>query len=622
MLAPAARGLSAHVTMATPVRGATTAAFGPAQGRVLLRLAGSPAGRGAVVAPRGRRTISSGSSGRRTGSDSHSDAKASPSPSLLPIFFAGAAAGLLLLNREHKVYAEQVADASPGMGEISFTGKRNDQVKMSRDQPGVWIWGSNRFGIAAPDAPTESPIKVPRFLEFFDGWVLKDLALAERHAAAIDLNGDLYQWGTSTLASQASTEPASPALTVKGKKLQKLALAENKAFAIGADGSVYAISTAPPANSDAAAKNQSSGSWFSFFGGSAENSAFVAKLELPADAPRGERIVDIVAGLHFLVALSSSGRIYTVAADSHGNSAGQLGLNHLQPPVADASVPESDPRWKTRMEQVELFAPVLEIAAGDEHAVVRTKDGRAYSFGANHYGQLATFEFDETVQRVSYPHEITTVWNRTGSRAKPGKKRAVKVAAGGNNSVIVVEDLTGKLPSNEVFASGMGQWGQLGNGTYNHVQNFPAKIKPLSGLLEWDDETKAVKPIGFNSIAIGSTHIVAVMDNVYVDKSTNVEYGKDLMAWGMNTDFELNLSRDVKNSDGEIIGREKRRSNTSVPAYTDPLPYPGSDSKGRMQLAGKGPTTVRAGPGKGTTVAAEQMIVCGNCTTAVFTKVC
>lgn len=91
---------------------------------------------------------------------------------------------------------------------------------------------------------------------------------------------------------------------------------------------------------------------------------------------------------------------------------------------------------------------------------------------------------------------------------------------------------------------------------------------------------------------------------------------------GMNTDFQLNLSRDVKNSDGEMIGREKRRSNTSVPAFSDPLAYKDSDGNGRLQLAGKGKTVIKEGPGKGKEIMAEQKIVCGNNTTAIFTKAC
>lgn len=224
------------------------------------------------------------------------------------------------------------------------------------------------------------------------------------------------------------------------------------------------------------------------------------------------------------------------------------------------------------------------------------------------------------MQRVSYPREVSSVWSRSGSRSKPAKKKAVKVAAGGHNSIFVIEDSTGKRTVNEVLCAGEGLWGQLGNGTYNHIQNFPVRIKPLSGLLEWDDATQSVKPICYENISIGATHVAAVFENVYREKENGVEYGKDLMCWGMNTDYQLNTSRDVKNNEGVVVGREKRKSNTSSPAYADPLPYEGADQSGRMQLAGKGATKIKAGPGAGKEVVAEQAIVCGNCTTGVYTK--
>lgn len=474
-----------------------------------------------------RRTISTGT---EPAGNSFGGTGAGTSSRSLPAIFvmsAIAAFAIVEVKKAHTEANEVAGEDNPGMLVVTETGKRNDQVKSARDAPGVWLWGANRFGVAAPDAPAESPIRSPRILSFFNGWILRDLALAERHAAAIDINGDLYQWGAATSPDAASAEPAQPSLTVKGRGLQKVTLAQDKAYALGSDGTVYCVGTAP----NASGPTTSSSSWFGLFGSSTSESTVVAKCTLPADA-RGEKIVDLRAGLHHVLALSSSGKIYTLAADSKGNAAGQLGLNQMDQPVGHEGFAESDPRWNTAFQQIELFAPVLEIASGDEHCIVRTKDGRAYAWGANMFGQLATQEFDETVQRVSYPREITTVWNRAGSRPKPGNKRAVGVAAGGNNSLIVVEDLSGRRPANEVFSSGMGQWGQLGNGSFNHVQNFPVKIKPLSGLLEWNEKESKVKPIGFDVLAIGATHLAAVMDNVYTDQSTGIEYGKDLMMWG------------------------------------------------------------------------------------------
>lgn len=194
------------------------------------------------------------------------------------------------------------------------------------------------------------------------------------------MNGDLYQWGSKPDGSKSGDKPK---LTITGRKLQKVSLAENKAYALSTDGSVYAISTNV---SSGEANAPSSGSWFGLFGGSGSaDTASIATLKLPAEA-RSDKIIDISAGLHHLLALGKSGRIYTIAADGKGNDVGQLGLNELDVPVPDAAVPESDPRWKTQMHIVELFSPVAEIASGNEHSVVRTKDGRAYAWGANNFG--------------------------------------------------------------------------------------------------------------------------------------------------------------------------------------------------------------------------------------------
>lgn len=71
-----------------------------------------------------------------------------PKPSLSFVFIASAIAAFTALE-VRKVYAEQPrpidADENPGMRtEVSYTGAQNDQVKLARESPGVWLWGSNR----------------------------------------------------------------------------------------------------------------------------------------------------------------------------------------------------------------------------------------------------------------------------------------------------------------------------------------------------------------------------------------------------------------------------------------------------------------------------------------------
>jgi len=81
------------------------------------------------------------------------------------------------------------------------------------------------------------------------------------------------------------------------------------------------------------------------------------------------------------------------------------------------------------------------------------------------------------------------------------------------------------------------------------------------------------------------------------------------------------LSKDVKNAKGEVVGREKRRTNIAIPTYPDPMPYTKSDKKGRLQLAPPGLVEVKAGPGKGKKLQCEQAVVAGWGCTGIYTKV-
>lgn len=43
---------------------------------------------------------------------------------------------------------------------------------------------------------------------------------------------------------------------------------------------------------------------------------------------------------------------------------------------------------------------------------------------------------------------------------------------------------TGETKIFDVLASGNGQWGGLGNGTYSNCQGEPVKVKDISGIME------------------------------------------------------------------------------------------------------------------------------------------
>ncbi|RUS19172.1 hypothetical protein BC937DRAFT_87902 [Endogone sp. FLAS-F59071] len=61
------------------------------------------------------------------------------------------------------------------------TWSQQEQVNRSWSEPGLFIWGSNRYGIADPNS-VQSVIRSPKRFDFFNGKFLRSVALAQKHA--------------------------------------------------------------------------------------------------------------------------------------------------------------------------------------------------------------------------------------------------------------------------------------------------------------------------------------------------------------------------------------------------------------------------------------------------------
>ena len=190
------------------------------------------------------------------------------------------------------------------------------------------------------------------------------------------------------------------------------------------------------------------------------------------------RVTNISAGLEHLVILTNKGRVFTSSAANTFPTRGQLGVPGLT--------------WETRRKDLPYEAPnlifdsngpkITQIATGDYHSVILDTEGRPWVFGDNGYGQLG-FPWHPELSGRDIPTELSVLG------LYPGTGYAVKckkIAAGGLNSYFMVdalEEKTGKTIA-DVWASGQGLWGALGNGKWTHFQGEPVKVKNLSGLME------------------------------------------------------------------------------------------------------------------------------------------
>ncbi|KAK9413526.1 putative Regulator of chromosome condensation 1/beta-lactamase-inhibitor protein II [Seiridium unicorne] len=490
------------------------------------------------------------------------------------------------------------------------------QVKKSWENPGVYAWGANAGRVAAPDS-AENVIKTPRRITYFDGQLLRDIKLDRDFGAALTEKGDLVQWGTGF-----SKDDPKPVTTIKGKDLIKLAISRDRILALSKAGLVY---TLPVSNSDqsSSSKEQSS-SWLGLW--SSPSSASYRKLDVP-NLGWGESVTDIVSGLDHALVLTNKGRVFSSASsNSEFPSRGQLGI----PGLSWATRPQGPYDQPHEIPQLKGFH-ISQIAAGDYHSLALDKDGKVFVFGDNTSGQLG-FEAEKEIPYVDGPIPLpfTTIYK--GTNQLP---RVTSIAAGGANSFFAVDAtrITGQPGSQrekmeiaparnmgqvtaDTWACGSGIYGSLGNGRWTHISLGPTKIKPLSGLFEWDEKNNAVIPIRLTRLSVGSTHAAAVMDNVTsVNTSANAvtendtNWGADVVWWGGNEHYQLGTGK---------------RNNVNTPTYIGPLDGGAGDAeKGRkgeqhrFQITPR--TTTRLGEGgKGRKVSVEQRVECGRFVTAVY----
>lgn len=167
---------------------------------------------------------------------------------------------------------------------------------------------------------------------------------------------------------------------------------------------------------------------------------------------------------------------------------------------------------------------ISEIAAGERHSLALTSRGEVYSWGSNAQGQLLQ-------QYAKNSYIIPTPTIVPLQRLIPGIQRVQSIAAGGANSFLVAS-VNGDI---EVYVSGSGMWGRLGNGLWNQVQHRPVRVKILQGLSEWSEHLGRRVNIGIRYISVGENHVAAVLDN---DVSSGVG-GRDAYIWGCGEAYQL-----------------------------------------------------------------------------------
>uniref|UniRef100_A0A7N9IGX3 X-linked retinitis pigmentosa GTPase regulator n=1 Tax=Macaca fascicularis TaxID=9541 RepID=A0A7N9IGX3_MACFA len=152
------------------------------------------------------------------------------------------------------------------------------------------------------------------------------------------------------------------------------------------------------------------------------------------------KIKQLSAGSNTSAALTEDGRLFMWG----DNSEGQIGLKN----VTNVCVPH----------QVTIGKPVSWISCGYYHSAFVTTDGELYVFGEPENGKLGL------------PNQLLSN-HRTPQLVSEIPEKVIQVACGGEHTVVLTE--------NAVYTFGLGQFGQLGLGTFLFETSEPKVIENI-----------------------------------------------------------------------------------------------------------------------------------------------
>ena len=312
------------------------------------------------------------------------------------------------------------------------------------------------------------------------GQTLVKLAAGSSHSLALAASGRIFAWGDNTSGrlgngtTTASNVPVEVDATgfLAGKSVIAIAAGSSHSLALTSEGRI------------ASWGSNSSGV---LGAGGTSGSSLKPIAVSTSGVLAGKTVTAISAGQLHSVALVSDGTV--VAWGS--NSSGQLGTGN----TTQSSFPVA-----VLSDGALAGQKVVAIAAGANHTLALTSDGRVYTWGSNQYGQLG--------RGSTFPSSSNTPEAITGGGLLFGQP-AIAIAAGASHSLALAAD-------GKVYGWGLDSSGQLGTGFLSN-RSSPVAVS----------STGVLAGKSLVAVAAGGSHSLAIDSN-------GLAY-----AWGANSSGQI-----------------------------------------------------------------------------------
>ncbi|NXL99042.1 RPGR regulator, partial [Tyrannus savana] len=274
------------------------------------------------------------------------------------------------------------------------------------------------------------------------------ISCGDEHTAIITGKGKLYMfgsndWGQLGLGSKNTVNKPTCVKALKPEKPKLAVCGRNHTLVYTEKGNVYA------------AGGNSEGQLG--LGDTEERTTF----HLVSFFTNQHKIKQLAAGSYTSAAVTEDGQLF-VWGD---NSEGQIGLAN----ESCVSVPC----------RVDVGKPVSSVSCGYYHSALITGDGELYTFGEPANGKLGLLP--EQLKNNRVPQPVLGIMEKVN-----------KVACGGEHTVVLTET--------DVYTFGLGQYGQLGHGTFVFESSVPKSVKHL-------------KKHKIRNVACGENHTAVITEN-------------------------------------------------------------------------------------------------------------
>ncbi|XP_065808263.1 retinitis pigmentosa GTPase regulator b isoform X1 [Labrus bergylta] len=227
-------------------------------------------------------------------------------------------------------------------------------------------------------------------------------------------------WGQLGLGSKVTVNKPTCVKALKSEKVQFVACGRNHTLICTAQGKVF--------SSGGNSEGQLG------LGDCEERTAFQRIHFFDSRGP----IKMLAAGSNTSAALTESGKLFMWG----DNTEGQIGLGK----ESHAASPQ----------EVSVGQPISWVSCGYYHSALVTADGALYTFGERDSGKLGLGT--EQLPRHRVPQRVKSI-----------KEEVLQVACGGGHTVALTED--------DIYTFGLGQFGQLGHGTFIFESRVPRLVE-------------------------------------------------------------------------------------------------------------------------------------------------